>query len=354
MLWVNVRVLSRRLQIVVLSLVCLCVTPSILPAQGSGFYAGKTVRIVVGTSPGGSFDIWARILAQYLSKHIAGNPAVIVQNMGGAGSLIAANYVYNVANQDGTTLLVPLSIYLNQIVADKEVKFDVRKFNWIGSQAKEQNVLYMRADSPYKTIDQITKSSDPPKCGATGVGSSGYIIPKMMNEVLGLNLQLVTGYQGGKEIDLAVERGEIHCRGITISAHFGREPFDSWHSKGFDLHLLQTGDKRDSRVPEAPTIYELMDTLKTTDMRRRAVRVLVAGGEFYHPIATGPGVPADRISMLRDAFSRALKDPELLAKATAARLETNWSTGEQVQSIVNELMDQPKEVFDIVRTVLVK
>jgi tripartite-type tricarboxylate transporter receptor subunit TctC len=345
---------GRRLHIFLLSFICLCVIPGMLRAQGSGFYEGKTVRIIVGTSPGGSFDIWARILAQYLGKSIAGNPTVIVQNMGGAGSLIAANYVYNVANQDGTTLLVPLSIYLNQIVEDKEVKFDVRKFNWIGSQAKEQNLLYMRADSPYKTIDQIVKSDNPPKCGATGVGSSGYIIPKMVNEVLGLKLQLVTGYQGGKEIDLAVERGEIHCRGITISAHFGREPFDSWHQKGFDLHLLQTGDKRDSRVAEAPTVYELMDRLKTTDIRRRAVRVLVAGGDFYHPVAAGPGVPPERISILREAFNRALKDPELLAKASAARLETNWSTGEQVQSIVSELMDQPKDVFAIVRTVLSK
>ena len=120
------------------------------------------------------------------------------------------------------------------------------------------------------------------------------------------------------------------------------------------MHLLQTGEQRDSRVAESPTIYELMDWLKTTDMRRRAVRVLVAGGDFYHPIAAGPGVPTERISTLREAFSRALKDPELLAKASAARLETNWSTGEQVQSIVNKLMDQPKEVFDIVRTVLVK
>ena len=189
---------GRTLPVLVLSFTCLCVTPGVVPAQGPGFYEGKTVRIVVGTSPGGSFDIWARILAQYLSKYIAGKPTVIVQNMGGAGSLIAANYVYNVANQDGTTLLVPLSIYLNQIVADKEVNFDVRKLNWIGSQAMEQNLLYMRADSPYKSIDQIIKANDPPKCGATGVGSSGYIIPKMMNEVLGLKLQLVTGYQGGQ------------------------------------------------------------------------------------------------------------------------------------------------------------
>ena len=351
---IKIRRLLRLSLQVFLSFACLCGIPSKSPAQGSAFYEGKTVRIIVGTSPGGSFDIWARILAQYLGKHIPGNPNVIVQNMGGAGSLIAANYVYNVAGQDGTSLLVPLSIYLNQITEDKEVKFDARRFNWIGSQAKEQNVLYMRADSPYKTMDQLVRSDDPPKCGATGVGSSGYIIPKMMNEVLGTKIKLVSGYQGGKEIDLAVERGELHCRGITISAHFGREPFDTWHKNGFDLHLLQTSDKRDARIPETPTIYELMETLKTTETKRRAVRVLVAGGNFYHPVAAGPGVSADRIKILREAFSSALKDPELLAKAEKARLETNWSTGEQVQSMVNELMDQPKAVFEIVRRVLEK
>src|SRR5688572_20774134 len=243
--------------------------------------------------------------------------------MGGAGSLIAANYVYNVAVKDGTSLLVPLSIYLNQLTGEKEAKFDVRRFNWIGSQAKEQNVLYMRADSPYKTVAHVVKSDDPPSCGATGTGSSGYIIPKMINEVLGAKIKLVSGYQGGKEIDLGVERGELHCRGITISAHFGREPFDTWHQKGFDLHLLQTTDKRDARISETPTIYELMERLKTTEINQRAVRVLVAGGNFYHPVAAGPGVSADRIKMLREAFSSALKDPELLTKADKARLETN-------------------------------
>jgi hypothetical protein len=203
-------------------------------------------------------------------------------------------------------------------------------------------------------VDQIVKSDEPPKCGATGVGSSGYIIPKMINEVLGAKIKIVSGYQGGKEVDLAVERGEIHCRGITISAHFGREPFDTWHQKGFDLHLLQTTDKRDGRLPDTLTIYELMDRLKATDLNRRAVRVLVAGGNFYHPVAAGPGVPSDRVKLLRGAFNNALKDPELLAKADKARLETNWSTGEQVQGIVNELVDQPKPVFEIVKKVLEK
>ena len=328
-------------------------SPDHLQAQAK-FYEGKTVRIIVGSSPGGSFDLWARILAEHLGKYIPGTPTVIVQNMGGAGSLIASNYVYNVAAQDGTSLLVPLSIYLNQLTEEKEVKFDVRRFHWIGSQAKEQNVLYMRADSPYKTVAQMIKSDDPLKCGATGVGSSGYIIPKMVNEVLGAKIAVVSGYQGGKEVDLAVEKGEVHCRGITISSHFGREPFDTWHQKGFDLHLLQTSDKRDPRLTDTPTIYELMDQLKTPNLKRRAVRVLVAGGNFYHPVATGPGVPADRVKILRDAFSSALKDPELLGKAEKARLETNWSTGEQVQGMVRELIDQPKPVFEIVKKVLEK
>ena len=120
------------------------------------------------------------------------------------------------------------------------------------------------------------------------------------------------------------------------------------------MHLLQTSDKRDPRLADTPTIYELMDQLKTPDLKRRAVRVLVAGGNFYHPVAAGPGVPADRIKVLRDAFNSALKDPDLLAKAEKARLETNWSTGDQVQGMVKELIDQPKPVFEIVKKVLEK
>jgi len=125
--------------------------------------------------------------------------------------------------------------------------------------------LLMKAEQKTGRIDR------PPSCGATGIGSSGYIIPKIINEILGARIKLVSGYQGGKEVDLAVERGEINCSGITISSHFGREPLIRGTKKGFDLHLLQTMDKRDARLMGTPTIYELIDHLKTTDLKRRAV-----------------------------------------------------------------------------------
>jgi len=145
-------------------------------AQGQPFYQGKPIRVVVGFTPGGFYDRWARLLARYMPKYIPGNPEMIVQNMPGASSVIAANYVYNVAKGDGLTLLVPInSLYLDQLVERKEVQFDVRKFEWIGTQEKAPVMLYFRADTPYKSVSDIMKSSEPPKCGATGTASTGYL-----------------------------------------------------------------------------------------------------------------------------------------------------------------------------------
>ena len=141
-------------------------------AQGQPFYQGKTIRIVVGFTPGGFYDRWARLLARYMPKYMLGNPEMIVQNMPGASSVIAANYVYNVAKGDGLTLLVPInSLYLDQLVERKEVQFDVRKFEWIGTQEKAPVMLYVRADTLYKSIADIIKASEPPKCGATGTAA---------------------------------------------------------------------------------------------------------------------------------------------------------------------------------------
>jgi len=202
-------------------------------AQTAPFYQGKTIRIIVGFTPGGFYDRWARLLARYMPKYIPGNPEMIVQNMPGASSVIAANYVYNIAKPDGLTVLMPInSLYLDQFVGRKEVKFDVRKFYWIGTQEKSDAQLYMRADAPYKSLGDIIKAKEPPKCGATGTASTGYILPKILEETLGAKFNIVLGYPGGSEIDVAVERGEVICRGQDIPSHFGREPFTTWHNKG--------------------------------------------------------------------------------------------------------------------------
>jgi len=314
------------------------------------FYKGKTIRIIVGFTPGGLNDRWARLYAKYLPKHIAGSPEFIVQNMPGAGTRIAANYVYSVAKGDGLTLGMPnYGIYLDQLVGRKEVQYDVRKFGWVGSPAPESIILYMRADTPYRSVGDIVKAHQPPRCGETGTTSSGYILAKVLELALGAKINMVLGYPGGPEIDLAVEKGEVHCRGHTLSSHFGREPFDSWHKKGFDRHIIQTGRKRDARAADTPTIYELLEEFKTPDIARRVVQVMLAGGELGRPFLVSPGTPQERLKLLREAYSKMLKDPEFLDEAKKQKLDVDPSTGEELEALVKQIMEQPKEVIDRVK-----
>jgi tripartite-type tricarboxylate transporter receptor subunit TctC len=322
-------------------------------AQAQPFYQGKTIRIVVGFTPGGFYDRWARLLARYMPKYIPGNPEMIVQNMPGASSVIAANYVYNVAKGDGLTLLVPInSLYLDQLVERKEVQFDVRKFEWIGTQEKAPVMLYFRADSPYKTIADIIKASEPPKCGATGTASTGYLLAKLLEENLKAKLNTVTGYQGGSEVDVAVERGEIVCRGMDIPPHFGREPFETWHKNGFDRHILQGGPKRDPRLADTPTLFELMDQYKTPDVGRQLTRVILASGDFGRPMVAAPGTPADRVKILREAYAKAMRDPGLIEEAKKGQMDMELTRGEVLQKFVKEVIEQPADVIARVKKVL--
>jgi tripartite-type tricarboxylate transporter receptor subunit TctC len=323
-----------------------------LQAQ-EAFYKGKTVRLIVGSTPGGFYDRWARLFARYMPKHMPGNPEIIVQNMPGAGSLVAANYVANVAKPDGLTIgMVQYNIYMDQLVGRKEVQFDVRKFAWIGSPVSETVLLYMRADAPYKSIRDIVKAKEPPKCGASGTVSSDYITAKLLEETIGAKFNSIVGYQGGSEVDVAVEKGELVCRAHNISAHFGREPFTSWHKKDFDRHIVQMGRKRDPRLADTPTIYELFEEYKTPDFSRRVAHVMLAGGELGRPMLATPGIPPDRIKILREAYTKALKDPELLAEAEKGRMEVDPTPGDELQELMKKVMDQPKEVVDRVKKLL--
>jgi tripartite-type tricarboxylate transporter receptor subunit TctC len=198
------------------------------------FYEGKTIRIVVGLPAGDAYDLYARMLAAHMSKYIPGNPNIIVQNMPGASTMITANHVYNIGKLDGLTFgsILP-SLYFDQLLRRKEVQFDWTKFIWLGSFERSNNLLYMRADTPFKTIQDVTKTSDPPKCGSTGTGSPSYYLIRLLNDAIGTKFNIVTGYQGGQEIDLAVEKNEVQCRAFTITTFFAREPFHTWRKKNF-------------------------------------------------------------------------------------------------------------------------
>jgi hypothetical protein len=201
-------------------------------------------------------------------------------------------------------------------------------------------------------IDDVRKASTAPKCGATGVTSTGYYMPKLMEETLGTKFDIVSGYVSGQDIDLAVERGELQCRAFTITAFFAREPFISWRKRNFVNVLIQTGNKRDARLKDTPTIYELMDKYKTSESGRSLAKLILAAGDFGRPLVTPPGVPADRLKILRDAFNKSVNDPGLLAEAEKRRLEMDPGTGEELESLGKEVMTVSPEIIERMRKLL--
>ena len=319
------------------------------------FYKGKTIRIVVGLSAGGGYDRAARLISRYMGKYIPGNPDMIVQNMPGAGAVIATNYVFGVAKPDGLTLLMPHNnVYLNQLAGHPEAKFDLLKFQWIGAAEKDDMMVFMRSDAPYKSIGDVVRAKEPPKCGSTGAGSSDYVMSRILEETIGAKINNVVGYPGSSEIALAVERGEVICMGLTVSTFFTREPFRSWQKKGFVRFLAQSGRNRDPRVTDAPTVYELMKEYKTAPTSRRVAEAMLAGGEWARSMLVSPGTPPDRIKILRDAHDKTMKDPELIAEAKKGRVDIKSTRGEELQGMAKEAMEQPPEVIEQIKKLFVQ
>jgi tripartite-type tricarboxylate transporter receptor subunit TctC len=317
------------------------------------FYQGKTITVISASSTGSAYDIYARLVAQFMGKHIPGNPGFVVQNMPGAGSLIGTNYVYGLAKSDGTMIgaLQP-SLYFNQLLKQPEAKYDWAKFNWLGSSDKSESLLYMRADLPYKSMADVRKAKEPPKCGSTGPGTSGTYMPRLMEELLGTKFTVISGYKGGAEIDLSVERGELQCRALTIQAYHTREPYHTWRRTNFARILMQTGQTRDPRIADTPTIYELMNEFKTAESQRRLLPLILAAGDFGRPFVAPPAVPPARVKILRDAFLKTLSDPDLLAEAKRKDLDITPTSGEELQSLAKEVVVQTPEVVARLKTLM--
>lgn len=309
--------------------------------------------MVVSSTTGGTYDLWARVTARHIVKYIPGNPSIVVQNMPGAGNIIGANYVYGIAKPDGLTLgAVNPALYFDQLVGRSEVKFDWAKFNWIGSPEKNDIVSYMRADAPFKSIDDLRNAKEPPKCGSTGTGSTGHYTPRLLEETLGIKTQIVSGYPGASDIELAIERGEVYCWSPLLATYFGREPYRRWHKSGYVRVLLQTGEKRDARLKDTPTLNELMQQYKTAEAGRRLAKVILTAATLGRPIGTTPGTPADRVKILRDAYAKAIADPELLAEAAKQGWEVDPTKGEELQSLSKEVITQPREIIERMKWVL--
>jgi tripartite-type tricarboxylate transporter receptor subunit TctC len=314
------------------------------------YYQGKTIRIVTGYPAGDVNDLWPRLIAQHMGKYIPGNPNFIVQNMPGASSMIAANYVYSVAKPDGLTLGWIAPTLLDQPSAVSEIRW--AKYSFIGSPAQSEHHLYMRADTPYKTIEDVRKASEPPKCGSGGATGTGYYFPKLLEETVAAKFNIVLGYQGGGPIDLAVEKGEIQCRAMTIESFMAREPFHTWRKNNFVRSLAQ------SAASCRPTATRHADDFRTDgpvqdpgsvaprsygDTRRWRLRP---------PLGRAGGIPPERLKILRSAVASALKDPELKAEAEKRNYELDPVGGDEMQRLAKEVMSQPPVVIERMRKVL--
>jgi len=301
------------------------------------FYQGKTVQIRVGFAAGGAFDVWARVIANHLGRFVPGNPTFVVQNMTGGGSMVAANYIYGVAKPDGLTLgVVSPAMYIEQVTGKKEVQYDWFKFSFIGSPEKTDRIFYMRADLGIKTLEDMRTVAEAPRCGSTGIGSAAYYFPRLLQDTFGLKLMIVPGYPGAADVNLAIEKGEVHCFSGTLQAYFGSEPLRTWSKIGFARVLVQGGAKRDPRMATVPTLWELMDKHKTNEIYRRLAKILLIPDEMGRPLFGPPGMPTDRLKLLRDGFNRMMADPELVADAKKKGLDAAPLSGEELEALIKE------------------
>ena len=216
-------------------------------------------------------------------------------------------------------------------------------------------MLYLRSDSPVKSLDQLRETNDPPKCSATGVGSTGYDVPRLLEDVFGFKFKVISGYPGGAEQDLAMERNEVQCRAITIEGFFGREPFLTWHKTGFVRVLLQTEEKRHRKIPDVPTVFELMEQYKTPEAKRRLVTTYLGLWGFgSRPIVSTPGLPEERAKLLREAWDKMFKDPEFRDELKKRNWEAGPIGGEELQALAKEIVNQPPEVSESLKRILSK
>jgi tripartite-type tricarboxylate transporter receptor subunit TctC len=319
------------------------------PAQGQSvesFYRGRSINLVIGYSVGGGYDIHGRLLARHLGKHIPGNPGIIVQNMPGGGSLRAANYLYNAAPKDGTTIGVfSRGMAMEPLIGSSNTQYDSRKFAWIGSITNEVSVCATWSASKVKTWDDMLAM--PFTVAGEGSGSDPDIFATMIRNVFGAKLRLIPGYPGSAEMTLAIERGEVDGRcGWTWSSIKLQRP--DWIT-GHRLNVLVQLASR--RIPELADVALLIEHA-TTARQRQIVDVILSRQAMGRPVVAPPGVPEDRRQALRLAFDATMADPDYVAEATARGLEVNPVGGADLDKLLDQLYATPPEIIAEVRAII--
>ena len=326
--------------------VCLSLLPLAAWSQANDFYAGRTVTILVGSSPGGITDTSAREIARFLERHIPGEPTVIVKNMPGGGSVTMTNYLYRSAPKDGTFLGYALpAIVTAQLLEPRRARYDGREVNWIGSAFRTTNVLSVASSAPATTLEELRR--EPVAIGVTGRGSPIYQMPALARSLLGLQLKIIAGYEGGNDITLAMERGEVHGQGTALE--FWQMSRPQWLESGRLAHLVYIGVGDPQRLPGVPHMKELV----STDEDRRLVEFFETSATFGFPLFAPPSVPEDRVAVLRQAFADVVADDDFVeAVRSSMKMGITPTVGSALEQLIENAIDTPEPIIARARAVL--
>jgi tripartite-type tricarboxylate transporter receptor subunit TctC len=331
--------LNRRIPLIVAALAF----PATVLASGTAvasvaeFYTGKTGTIIV-SSGGGSYTAIARIVAPYMTKYLPGNPTFIVKNMPGAGHVLATNFMYRQAPKDGTHIAtVGSAIPLHQVLDGKGVRYDARKFNWLGTTGISNQMAIIWHKAGVKTIAEARKKEV--IVGATGIGAGSVIFPTILNNLIGTKFKIIIGYTNANTIDLAMERGEVESRQSYSYGSF-RINHPTWEKEGKIHFLYQVGTSVDEGVPGIP----LMTALAENDEQRKILQLMTAPSVLGRSYLAPPDLPADRLAALREAFAKSLSDPAFKAEMDKRGLDLYSASWERVTQLVNSIIDTPPDI----------
>lgn len=307
-------------------------------------FKDQKISILIGYGVGGGYDVYGRLVARFLPKYLPGNPVVIAQNMTGAGSLRAADFIYNVAPKDGTTLgVIGQTIPIDQLMEEGKKTFDSSKFTWIGRMASGVETITTWHTSPVQSIQQAKKSAA--NIAATGPSSGSAIYPVVLNSLIGTKFKVVSGYAGTKEMLLAMERGEADGCG-AINASTLTSEFPHWLSEKKVTVITQISTERHPAFPDVPTLVEL----GTTERQKQILKLFAASGDIGRALMAPPGVPRERTDILRKAFMQMMADKELLELAAKNNFDISPMEGSALQKFVTEIGDTPESIIVEART----
>jgi tripartite-type tricarboxylate transporter receptor subunit TctC len=319
---------------------------------GDEFYKGKTIRFVVGFAAGGGYDHAARLVARHIGEHIPGNPTIVVENMTGAGSLIAANYTFNSAKPDGLFVGIWNSAYvLRQALGDKAVRFDGRKIGWIGAPTKGTPFCSIMAHTGLKSLQDIVSANRELKMGATAPGSTYDDLPQILNRTMGTKFTVISGYEGTGPILVAMRRKEVDggCWTWESARTTARPMLDASGEDKLIPYLIHR-PQPDSEVKDLPLIPEV---IKGED-NLSAYRTWSGTYEFQRPFTLPPGVPKDRLRVLRKAFGDTMKDPDFIAEAKKSKFDVTYVTGEEIEDYVDKVLSVTPKAKELLSFLMVK